>query len=480
MQIPFVLSKAVRFFVRSAVLMGGLGLLACSDAGPPANHVSITSPQTLMVGDAIQLTANVEGATGAAVHFEVSPASASSFLIVQQPDENHLYGVGTGSAQVNVSLVSDDAEGTLLAQDSMTVTVVPPPASNRPAFSQIEGGEQHTCALSSDGSTFCWGNYSGYRAFAPRCEENPLHGLPRVCHSVPVKLEGFPQFKYINLGTYSSCAITLADDAFCWDIGPYNVGNNSGTPATVPGGIKFKTLSVETGYPLNPGAEAEHVCGIASDGGVYCWRRGGSPTNPALVSAGAYTAVSVGGTSVTGSDAYRACALDNNGAAYCWGSRSLGDGNPAPSAEQTTPVAVAGGLHFIGIASESYSTCALSSDGSPYCWGGARDEALIPTAVPTSVRFTAISASEVRFCGIATDQSVYCWGHGEPQPPVVQVPGPYHFRSVTVGGPVSCGLTVEGPEVCWGGRGMGGVGDGVVDGVTTTTPTPVVGQRVWP
>jgi hypothetical protein len=213
---------------------------------------------------------------------------------------------------------------------------------------------------------------------------------------------------------------------------------------------------------------------------VYCWRRGGSPTNPALVSAGAYTAVSVGGTSVTGSDAYRACVLDNNGAAYCWGSRSLGDGNPAPSAEQTTPVAVAGGLHFIGIASESYSTCALSSDGSPYCWGGVRDEALIPTAVPTSVRFTAISASEVRFCGIATDQSVYCWGHGQPQSPVVQIPGPYHFRSVTVGGPVSCGLTVEGPEVCWGGRGMGGVGDGVIDGTTTTTPTPVVGQRVWP
>jgi hypothetical protein len=299
---------------------------------------------------------------------------------------------------------------------------------------------------------------------------------------VPVKLQGFPQFKYISGGTYSTCAITISGSAFCWGIGAYNPGNSSGDPATVPGGIQFTSLGVETGFPMNPGSEAEHVCGIAISAQLYCWRRGGSPTNPSLMSGANYTAVSLGGISNGGNgDGYRGCALDNTGVAYCWGTWPLGDGNPGPSSEQTTPVAIGGALRFNAMASDAYSTCALTTDGTPYCWGGKPiTPVLSPTAIPTSIRFTSISAADSRFCAIAVDQSVYCWSVGEPQTQPARVQGNYHFRSISVGGRVTCGLTVEGPEVCWGGKGMGDVGDGVLDAVTVGVPTPIAGQRIWP
>ena len=449
--------------------------------GPRPPRVSITSPTTVMVGDAIQLTASVQGVDNATQAWGVS----SNFLVAQLIASNELYGVGAGAAVVTVGVYTTASDGTMttVAQDSVTVTVVSPPPSNRPAFLQISSGESSTCALSADGSTFCWGNTSGYRAFAPRCESYYIHlGGPRLCHSVPVKLQGFPQFEYVNGGTYSTCAVTTLGDAFCWGIGPYNTGNTSGDPAIVPGGIQFTSVSVETGFPMNPGSEVEHVCGITPSKALYCWRRGGSPTSPSVMPGSNYTAVSLGGISgPSGSDRYRGCALDTSGVAYCWGTAPLGDGNPAPSSEQTIPVAVGGPLRFSAIASDAYSTCALSTDGAPYCWGGLpMTPVLSPTAIPTSLRFTAISGAERRFCAIAADQSAYCWTEDELQSHPTRVQGAFHFQSISVGGPVTCGLTVEGPEVCWGGKGLGDIGDGMIEAVTVAMPTPVAGQRIRP
>jgi alpha-tubulin suppressor-like RCC1 family protein len=458
---------------RALGIAGLATCLACTDSNSPkAPRVSISGPSTVMVGDAIQLTVIVERAVDAFLYWEpIYP-----FRVAQLLGSSQVYGVGAGSAQIKVSLQSDSTFATLAA-DSIVVTVVPPPASNRPAFSQIAAGDLYACALSSDGSTFCWGLTSGYRVFAPRCEDYPFHRGYLVCHSIPVRLQEFPRFKFISLGTYSTCAITLGDDAFCWGIGPYNYGNTSGNASTVPGGIKFTKVSVETGYGLNYGGEIEHVCGIATSGQLYCWTRGGSPTNPSVISGTDYADISVGGISNPTSDRYRACAVDIAGVAYCWGTLPLGDGRPIPSSEQTTPIPVGGGLRFTRIATGSAVTCGLSTDGEAYCWG---KMILAPTAVPTSLRFATISAGATTFCAIAADQGAYCWSDGELQSEPTRVPGSYHFRAISVGGPVGCGLTVEGPEVCWGGQGMGNVGDGVVANATVATPTPVAGQRILP
>jgi hypothetical protein len=463
-----------------SLVLAGLSIasaLSCSVLdGPRQASISLAGPRTVMAGDVVHLTAKINGAMGA-----TSAWNASDFRQVAIVGETNtsvdIYGVGVGEGWVRLSLEDRNAGGSLtqIAKDSIPITVTAPPPSNRPAFSQIEVGEHEACGLATDGSGFCWGNTRAFHQYAPSCEnDNVVHVLPRVCNAVPLKLLGVPQFKSLDIGSYSTCGITIADDTYCWGIAPNTVGNVNGDPAIVPGGIKFTRVSVQTGLPLNLG-EPERVCGIANDGRLYCWIRGGNPTDPSVLPGSGYKAIAVGGVSVK----YRACALDDAGAAYCWGTLSLGDGGPPPASEQTTPVAVGGSLRFTAISADSYVTCALSTTGELYCWGGAQNELPEPTAVPTATRFTTISGGATRFCAIAVDQSVYCWIDDTAPVPTL-VTGDYHFRAVSVGGPVICGLTAEGPEVCWGGKGLGNVGDGVVDAVTTAVPTPIAGQRIFP
>jgi alpha-tubulin suppressor-like RCC1 family protein len=254
---------------------------------------------------------------------------------------------------------------------------------------------------------------------------------------------------------------------------------------------------VQRSIPLNNLNDSERICGLTPAQQIYCWIRGGGATSPALIESPIlFNAVAVGGVTRTGPGGnYTACALDTDGNAYCWGFGALGDGNAARTVEQTTPVAVAGGLKFKEISIGDYHTCALTLDGTAYCWqGNTSGETgtgpgapldsllLVPTAVNTSLKFTRISAGWARTCAVATDRAAYCWGydHGfTPETPVpTQVPGAYHFTSISTGFYVTCGLTVEGPEVCWGANSLGFMGNGYLEG-GRSTPTPIAGQRVF-
>src|SRR5207237_10342831 len=61
------------------------------------------------------------------------------------------------------------------------------------------------------------------------------------------------------------------------------------------------------------------------------------------------------------------CGVTTSGAAYCWGQGYLGDGRL--SADNATPVAVAGGLTFTMLSTGSFHTCGLTLSDDAYCWG---------------------------------------------------------------------------------------------------------------
>jgi hypothetical protein len=442
------------------------GCFLATDTRP---RISISAPRTVSVGDAIPVTVNAKHAD---YYLQVSD------FRVGQTNGDQLYGVGVGTVQVTAVGYTTNPDGsTTSMDDTVTVTVVAPPRSNRPALSQIESGELSTCGLADDGSAFCWGNTSAFRPYSPRCEDYVEHQLPRICNSVPTKLTSVPQFKSINLGMFSTCGITSADEAFCWGIGQ-NTFNSSAAPAIVPGGIQFTTLQVEAGFDLGYGGEVEHVCGIDKARQLWCWTRGGVVSNPTLMPGGNYTTVSLGGVSSAASaasDSYRGCALDVSGAAYCWGTSPIGDGNANPPADHATPMAVGGSLRFSAIASTAYDTCAIDLNGALYCWGR---WAAVPTAIPASVRFTSISGAATHFCALGSDESAYCWSTPTMSP--TRVESASKFRAVTAGGQANCAISIDGIEVCWGSRSYGALGDGAVDGPMAATPTPVAGQRVWP
>lgn len=457
---------------------------ACDSASAPkAPAVTLSGPTTVQVGDVLhlQVTAN-----GGLVRLTEGPYGWTSTEVV---GSNGVYGVSVGSGRVLA--IVEDSRGVELARDSILVTVVPPPSSNRPAFTQIVAGSG-SCGSSADGAVWCWGTGADYRSYSPSCEDHFDNLDERSCESVPARVPGIPPLKGISVGVYSACGLAASGAAYCWGSAPAQ----NGAPALIGGGISFSSISVQGGYAaLDYSDDRERICGLTTAQQIYCWIRGYAPTSPALTASPLqFTAVSVGGLTFHNPGSYTACALDTGGNAYCWGYGALGDGSAARAFEQTTPVAVAGGLKFKEISVGSYHTCALTLDGTPYCWqkntfgetgtgiGGPSDTVLVPTAVNTSLKFTTISAGDSRTCAVATDHTAFCWGydHGfTPQTPLpTQVPGSFHFTTISAGFWVTCGLTVEGPEVCWGANSLGYMGNGYIEN-GRSEPTPVAGQRVF-
>jgi len=433
-----------------------------------------------MVGDTVMMKETVQGFPRGMVWW-IGPSARE---VVQRIDNGPVfYGSGAGVATIKVQLV-DSTGANVIAEDSALLTVVAPPPSNRPAFTQIDASTWRGCGMSAAGEVFCWGNTPSGPA---TCERAFHQSYGTYCNSVPGKLDGLPQFKFFDGGTAAVCGITMAGEAFCWPALPSSTA--FGVLGLVPTSARFTMLSVEMGPDFNFVGTVDVVCGLTPTGEIYCWQRGDSQTSPQQVSGAVkYKTVSVGGYSRGGSsNKYRACALDLNGAAFCWGTASLGDGNPAPSSEQTTPVAVGGSLRFDSISLGGLDACGLTSAGEVYCWGS--DEykpVLAPTLIPTTVRFKAISVNGI-FCGIVTDSTVYCWSNYPQLGPPVQVSTTYHFSAISAGDPEICGLTLEGPEVCWGPNLYGVLGNGsmAVIGpgsipIPTTPPTPIAGQRVYP
>jgi len=178
-------------------------------------------------------------------------------------------------------------------------------------------------------------------------------------------------------------------------------------PARVAGGIAFAQVS----------AGRAHTCGVATDGVAYCWGDG------------AYGAVGDG-------DLTHQCAY-------------LSDHT---TCRRETPAAVSGGLRFVQIAAaHGLHTCGVTISGTAYCWGLATGDAAIGAAELGNAGFTG-------FNGVQRGSIV-----------PVPVEGGLHFRSVTTGGRLSCGLTVDARAVCWGSNNFLQMGIGTASDVVAST-----------
>ena len=297
------------------------------------------------------------------------------------------------------------------------------------AFTSLVAAGQHTCGLVSGGTAYCWGyNQQGQLG----------DGTSGTDRTTPVAVSGGRSFTALVAGGYHTCGLVSGGTAYCWGNNSYgqlgdgtggNYSANRTAPVVVGGGRTFMSL-VAGGY---------HTCGLVSGGTAYCWgsnEKGqvgdgtsGSPsqfwsadrTSPVAVTGGrAYTALVAGGT--------HTCGLATSGTAYCWGYNSngqLGDGtsgstsNPS-SADRSAPVAVSGGLTYVGLVAGGAHTCGLATGGTAYCWGYNQQGQLgdgtsgtdrtTPVAVSGGRSFTALVAGSGYTCGLVSGGTAYCWG----------------------------------------------------------------------
>lgn len=382
----------------------------------------------------------------------------------------------------------------------------------------------HTCAVTGDGSAFCWGfgglDQLGNGSTADRDTPTRVRGNGGI---------GFlSNVTQIDAGHFHTCARASVGSstgvAFCWGGDDYgglgtsgSFGNSPIYPARVtdPGGV----------WPLENVSQISagfgHTCGLTGSGEAYCWGwdefgtlgDGGTSVNqenaiPVLtpnvsVATVLFTRISAGGQ--------HSCGVVDGGAAYCWGSDGsgrLGNGAGASTSQVPVPVVGTGGAGFLAdvtqVDAADSHTCAVTSAGDAYCWGddafgqvgnGAASSSQTPVQVlgvgGTGVLadVAGIDAGLFHTCAATRDGSAFCWGvdsagqlgngaGGASETPtqVVGVGGAGVLANVTqigVGDSHSCAVTSDGSVFCWGSDGSGQLGNGA--GGSSQTPIRVVG-----
>lgn len=346
-----------------------------------------------------------------------------------------------------------------------------------PTFTSITAGQFHTCALAADGTAWCWG----------RDDVGQLGNGADGAQTVPdaVSMPSGTLFTQIASRANHTCALTSEGSAYCWGAGSGgqlgNGGSATTTPFEVPMPVGARFTQIVTG--------AAHTCALASDGDAWCWGSdyrgqqgngaGGDQSTPGAVSMPSgvsFTHLTAGG--------YHTCAVSSTGGVWCWGADDSGQaGQQALVAERQSPEEVLPGeTYFTQVVAGTYHTCALAAYGQAWCWGLASSGQigngsfgtveLIPTQVLTIPRFTEIQAGGGFTCALASDGDAYCWGRGvsgqlgddtstnRNVPTPVVMPSGVTFTQLAHGDEHTCALAADGAAWCWGLDSSGQLGNG--------------------
>src|SRR5215208_6934783 len=273
-------------------------------------------------------------------------------------------------------------------------------------YAQISTSDSHTCAITTAGRAYCWGNN----------ENGELGDGTRITRHVPTAVAGNLVFRNVSAGYGHSCGVTTDFLAYCWGNpldGRLGTGPPSThlTPARVAGGLKFRTVA----------AGVAHSCGLtASTERGYCWG------NNSLGQLGDGTKTSRNRPAAVAGDrrfhqiatgALHTCAVTPASQAYCWGhdlDGELGDGTTVQS--RIRPTLVAGGHLFTQISAGFASTCAVTAAYQAFCWGnppsgdGTNEQRHVPRAVAGGISFRRVTAGDNHSCGETLSSKAYCWG----------------------------------------------------------------------
>lgn len=232
-------------------------------------------------------------------------------------------------------------------------------------FRTVAAGFLHSCGVSyPDNRAFCWGrNGSGQ-----------LGDGTMASHLTPVAVVGARQFRQVTVGYFHSCGVTTANWAYCWGGSQFGqVGDSTG------GWIRVKPVKVAgtRQYRQIDGGGYSTCAVTATDNRAYCWGRNdaGQVGDGTLSSQRRWPKAVAGGLSIrrvtAGSSPSwgNTCGETTGSRAYCWGLNSTGAVGDGTTTQRLTPVPVAGGLYFSQVSAGGLYACGKTSAGVAYCWG---------------------------------------------------------------------------------------------------------------
>ena len=141
---------------------------------------------------------------------------------------------------------------------------VPTPVAGGLAFSSVDAGWEHTCGVTVGGAGWCWGS-GDHGALG--------NGTTDTREGTPVQISGSLALSSISAGGRVSCAVTTTGAGYCWGEnlqGALGTGNIQGSNVPVPvlGGLTFSSISVSN-TPIS-------ACGLTSSNVGYCWGHPGN------------------------------------------------------------------------------------------------------------------------------------------------------------------------------------------------------------
>jgi alpha-tubulin suppressor-like RCC1 family protein len=273
------------------------------------------------------------------------------------------------------------------------------------SITKISAGNNHTLALTSEGTVYAWGNNGLGQAGLPDYIDHPLPAA--------VTLPG--KAKAISAGYYHSLALMEDGTVYAW-------GNNSfgqcangtistlNTPAPIP--ALSNIVAISTG--------SNHSLALGSDGSVYAWGSNisgetlnGTPGIDNLTP----RKMNVTGAIGLGCTANSSFALLADGSITGWGSNMKGELGTAPGATFVTNI---GGLAGIKQISGGYNhVLALQANGTVIGWGanevgqiglGTLSVTEAPVVIPNLVEVKEISTGYNHSLALLANDCVYGWG----------------------------------------------------------------------
>ncbi len=204
-------------------------------------------------------------------------------------------------------------------------------------WSSVSIGSGFACAIDSLSDLYCWGlNSTGQLGIGINTDVTDANGVVTVNTNkfVPTKVVypvGVVSWLKVSVGYRTACALSTANDLYCWGSNFYgSLGNNGGSADQL-------SPSIVANSDLVPWADininVNHACARKQDN-----------------------------------------ASIDSGALWCWGKNDfgqIGNGSFSDSKRlgQFVPVQVLGNKLWKKFTTGLDSTCAIASDNSLWCWG---------------------------------------------------------------------------------------------------------------
>ena len=295
-------------------------------------------------------------------------------------------------------------------------------------FTSIAPGITHTCARTSDGSAWCWGdNSSGQLG---------NNTTTSSTSAVQVTTDNSGTFltnvSTVSVGNNASCALKSNGTVWCWgDNSEGQLGDSTADSSSFAVQVKkADTTPLSTVTAISVGTD--HACAILSDKSAWCWgdnSDGATGAGTTVANLGAVRVTKAANAAFTNviaisAGAAHTCALLGDKTVWCWGLNTAGQlGNGSTT---TSLVAVSTGLTNIAILGQSTSnhTCAVSTTNILSCWGAntlgqlgdgtitakTKAVALKTTYAATVGTITSVSSGGKQTCLSNTMGEVWCWG----------------------------------------------------------------------